>query len=66
MMHLNQGNMRFLISLFLVSIFQLSFSQEKIKIDGISSVVGDFIILDSDIDKVLIDMESRCITTRGV
>jgi peptidyl-prolyl cis-trans isomerase SurA len=66
MMHLNQGNMRFLISLFLVLIFQLSFSQEKIKIDGISSVVGDFIILDSDIDKVLIDMESQGITTRGV
>jgi peptidyl-prolyl cis-trans isomerase SurA len=66
MMHLNQGNMRFLISLFLVLIFQLSFSQEKIKIDGISSVVGDFIILDSDIDKVLIDMESQGISTRGV
>ena len=66
MMHLNQGNMRFLINLFLVLIFQLSFSQEKIKIDGISSVVGDFIILDSDIDKVLIDMESQGITTRGV
>jgi peptidyl-prolyl cis-trans isomerase SurA len=58
--------MRFLISLFLVLIFQLSFSQEKIKIDGISSVVGDFIILDSDIDKVLIDMESQGISTRGV
>jgi peptidyl-prolyl cis-trans isomerase SurA len=66
MMHLNQGNMRFLINLFLVLIFQLSFSQEKIKIDGISSVVGDFIILDSDIDKVLIDMESQGISTRGV
>ena len=66
MMHLNQVNMRFLISLFLVLIFQLSFSQEKIKIDGISSVVGDFIILDSDIDKVLIDMESQGISTRGV
>jgi len=66
MMHLNQGNMRFLNSLFLVLIFQISFSQEKIKIDGISSVVGDFIILDSDIDKVLIDMESQGITTRGI
>ena len=66
MMHLNQGNMRFLNSLFLLLVFQFSFSQEKIKIDGISSVVGDFIILDSDIDKVLIDMESQGITTRGV
>ena len=46
--------------------FHFSFTQEKIKVDGISSVVGDFIILDSDIDKVLIDMESQGITTRGV
>ena len=58
--------MKFLNSLFLVLVFQLSFSQEKIKVDGISSVVGDFIILDSDIDKVLIDMESQGISTRGI
>ena len=38
----------------------------KIKVDGISSVVGDFIILESDIDKVMIDMESQGISTRGV
>ena len=56
MMHLNQRNMKLINSLFLLLAFQLSFSQEKIKIDGISSVIGDFIILDSDIDKVLIDM----------
>ena len=49
MMLLNPGNMKFLNSLFLVLVFQLSFSQEKIKVDGISSVVGDFIILDSDV-----------------
>ena len=56
MMHLNQRNTKLIHSIFLLFVFQLSFSQEKIKIDGISSVVGDFIILDSDIDKVLIDM----------
>ena len=66
MMRLNQGNMRFLNSLLLILSFQLSFAQEKIKVDGISSVVGDFIILDSDIDKVLIDMESQGISTIGV
>ena len=66
MMHLNQRNMKLINSLFLLLAFQLSFSQEKIKIDGISSVIGDFIILDSDIDKVLIDMESQGISTRGV
>ena len=66
MMHLNQGNMKFINSLLFFLIFQLSFTQEKIKVDGISSVVGDFIILDSDIDKVLIDMESQGLSTRGV
>ena len=66
MMRLNQGNMRFLNSLLLILSFQLLFAQEKIKVDGISSVVGDFIILDSDIDKVLIDMESQGISTIGV
>ncbi len=66
MMHLNQGNMKFINSLLFLLIFQFSFTQEKIKVDGISSVVGDFIILDSDIDKVLIDMESQGLSTRGV
>ena len=41
--------MKYINSLFLVLLLQLSYSQEKIKVDGISSVVGDFIILDSDI-----------------
>ena len=65
-MQLNQGNMKFISSFFVLLIFQFSFTQEKIKVDGISSVVGDFIILDSDIDKVLIDMESQGLSTRGV
>ena len=58
--------MKYLISLLLILFLNLSFSQEKIKVDGISSVVGDFIILDSDIDKVLIDMESQGLSTRGI
>jgi peptidyl-prolyl cis-trans isomerase SurA len=66
MMLLNQINTKLLISLLLIVAIQFSFSQEKIKIDGISSVIGDFIILDSDIDKVLIDMESQGLSTRGI
>ena len=65
-MQLNQINMKNLNSILLFVIIQFSYSQEKIKVDGISSVVGDFIILDSDIDKVLIDMESQGLSTRGV
>ena len=51
MMLLNQTNTKLLISSLLIVFF--NFSQEKIKVDGISSV-KDFIILDSDIDKVLL------------
>lgn len=65
-MRLNQINMKYLNSILLFLFMQFSYSQEKIKVDGISSVVGDFIILDSDIDKVLIDMESQGLSTRGV
>ena len=38
-------------------------SQQKIKIDGLAAVVGDFIILDSDIDKTLIDLQSQGVST---
>lgn len=41
-------------------------SQERIKLDGVVSVVGDYVILDSDIDKTIADMESQGIPTKGV
>ena len=38
----------------------------RIKVDGVSAVVGDYVILDSDIDKTLIEMRSQGIPTQGV
>jgi peptidyl-prolyl cis-trans isomerase SurA len=38
----------------------------RIKIDGVSAVVGDYVILDSDIDKTIIEMESQGIDIKGV
>jgi peptidyl-prolyl cis-trans isomerase SurA len=38
----------------------------RIKIDGVSSVVGDYVILDSDIDKAMLEMESQGINIKGV
>lgn len=38
----------------------------RIKIDGVSAVVGDYVILDSDIDKMLIEMESQGFSTQEV
>jgi peptidyl-prolyl cis-trans isomerase SurA len=39
---------------------------ERIKIDGVSSVVGDYVILDSDIDKAMLEMESQGMDIKGV
>jgi peptidyl-prolyl cis-trans isomerase SurA len=40
--------------------------QDKVKIDGVSAVVGDFVILDSDIDKMIVEMESQGISSKNV
>jgi len=38
----------------------------RIKIDGVSAVIGDYVILDSDIDKTIVEMESQGIDVRGI
>ena len=56
---------KFVLHALLIS--SISFSQsEKIKIDGVSAVVGDYVILESDIDKTLVEMKSQGIPTKGV
>ena len=44
------------------------FCQEssRFKLDGVASVVGDYVILDSDIDKTFSEMESQGISTKNV
>ncbi len=39
---------------------------KKIKLDGIASVVGDYVILDSDIEKTLIDLRSQGASTEDI
>ena len=39
---------------------------KRIKLDGISAVVGDYVILDSDIEKTLIDLRSQGASTEDV
>jgi len=41
-------------------------NQSKIKIDGVSAVVGDYIILESDVDKTLIDLESQGVSVQNI
>lgn len=38
----------------------------RIKIDGVSAVIGDYVILDSDVDKTILEMESQGIDVRGI
>ncbi|WP_430682204.1 peptidylprolyl isomerase [Maribacter halichondriae] len=39
---------------------------KKIKLDGIAAVVGDYVILDSDIEKTMIDIKSQGASMEGV
>jgi len=41
-------------------------TSNRIKVDGVSAVIGDYVILDSDIDKTLVEMKSQGISTKGI
>ena len=68
-----QKNLKFFLNSFkIIFVLFLSiqslYSQEnsRFKLDGVASVVGDFVILDSDIDKTFSEMESQGISTKNV
>ncbi|MAR42808.1 MAG: peptidylprolyl isomerase [Flavobacteriaceae bacterium] len=68
-----QKNLKFSLRLFKITFvlflhIQSLFSQEtlRFKLDGVASVVGDYVILDSDIDKTFSEMESQGIPTKNV
>nr|WP_299384115.1 peptidylprolyl isomerase [Allomuricauda sp.] len=39
---------------------------KRIKLDGIAAVIGDYVILDSDVDKTLIDLKSQGASTEDI
>ncbi len=41
-------------------------SENRIKIDGVAAVVGDYVILESDVDKTLIDLQSQGVSTENI
>jgi peptidyl-prolyl cis-trans isomerase SurA len=43
-----------------------SIERNKIKIDGVAAVVGDYVILESDVDKTLIDLQSQGVSTQNI
>jgi peptidyl-prolyl cis-trans isomerase SurA len=38
----------------------------RVKVDGISAVIGDYVILDSDVEKALIDLKSQGVSTEDI
>ena len=67
-----QKNLKFSANFLIIFVLFLSiqslYSQENLrfKLDGVASVVGDYVILDSDIDKTFSEMESQGISTKNV
>ena len=66
---------KFLLSIFLFQFMFFGYSQsetnslnvqDKIKIDGVAAVVGDYVILESDVDKTLIDLQSQGVSTQNI
>ena len=41
-------------------------NSNKVKLDGIAAVIGDYVILESDIDKTLIDLKSQGASTQDI
>ena len=39
---------------------------QRVKVDGVAAVIGDFVILDSDIDKQLTQLEAGGISTKDI
>ena len=75
MMLLKQKSLKFMKLSIKIIIFhffiinQFLYSQvleNRIKIDGVSSVIGDYVILDSDIDKMMIEIESQGVSTKSI
>ena len=40
--------------------------KKRLKIDGVSAVVGDYVILESDVDKAYVELESQGVSTADV
>ena len=60
-------NLKFIINLLFIICFNLySQNDNRVRIDGVSAVVGDYVILNSDIDKAFLEMESEGISILGV
>lgn len=60
------SKLKALIVLILITITTLQAQPKKQKIDGVAAVVGDYVVLDSDIDLVQIELRANGISTQDV
>ncbi len=59
-----QETLKYSARFFLLALYAFSFttyaqSTRRVKIDGVTAVVGDYVILDSDIEKLKVDIENQ-------
>ena len=54
------------VSLFVLAQQPQDSSKTRLKIDGVTAVVGDYVILDSDVDKAYIDLESQGVSVKDI
>ena len=59
-------NFFILLNFFAFGLIAQNSTSNRIKVDGVSAVIGDYVILDSDIDKTLVEMKSQGISTKGI
>lgn len=63
-------NMKFINKTFLLplllAVTTVSFAQKKEKVDGVIAVVGDYIVLDSDIDLEYIQLKAQGVDTKNI
>ena len=44
----------------------ITFAQKKQKVDGVAAVVGNYIVLDSDIDLMLLELKTQGVDTEKI
>ncbi len=64
-MNIISSKLSFIIALFAISL-GISAQEKKQKIDGVIAVVGEYVILDSDIDKTTLELKQQGVDTKDI
>ncbi|WP_395057291.1 peptidylprolyl isomerase [Flavobacterium sp.] len=64
-MNIISSKLSFIIALFAISL-GVSAQEKKQKVDGVIAVVGEYVILDSDIDKTTLELKQQGVDTKDI